>query len=49
VGVDYALRSIPSALPDWWADYQTLEAKSQQVIGALVRHAAEVGTNGGVR
>ena len=43
VGVDYALRSTRDTRPEWWAAYQSLDARTQLAIGVVVRHAAKGG------
>jgi hypothetical protein len=37
VGVDYALRSLPS----WWSDYQSLDRDGQALLGAMVADMAD--------
>lgn len=49
VGVDYALRSLPGLMPDWWDEYQALDLRSRKAVETLVRFAASARRNGGDR
>jgi hypothetical protein len=43
VGVDYALRSAPRDLPDWWPVYQRLDARTKAAMSHVVQQAAKAG------